>query len=202
MKRDMNLIRDLLNIIDHADYPGVINRYGLNPYEPRVQYHLRLLSEAGFIRGVGQTSDGAISVRLTWQGHEFLEMTRSDEIWERAKRFVIERTQGLSAAALQATLAAWSQGAANDIEPWRYVERRPEIVREPQSHHAVHNGSVHNGAGRNGNGASSTTEFRPWRPSVRLAPYYWWDQPNTSDSHFQLQVTNSGPADATPVYGF
>ena len=33
---------------------------------------LRLLVEAGFVRGVGQTADGAISVRLTWSGCEFL----------------------------------------------------------------------------------------------------------------------------------
>jgi hypothetical protein len=193
MKRDMNLIRELLNVVEHADYPGVINRYGLNPYEPRVQYHLRLLSEAGFIRPVGQTSDGAVSVRLTWQGHEFLEMTRNDEVWERAKRYVVERTQGLSAAALQATLASWSQGAATDIDPWRYLERRPwEVARETQPVAPSKNGNGH---------APKAREDREWR-LPRLAPYYWWEQPHAAESHFQLQVTNNGPADALPVYGF
>lgn len=259
MKRDINLIRDLLNIIEHADYPGVTNRYGLSPYDPRVQYHLRLLSEAGFIRSVGQTTDGAVSVRLTWQGHEFLEMSRNEEVWERAKRFVIERTQGLSAGALQATLAAWLQAAATEVEPVRYVEHRPvEAVRDwpyyayPPAHAWAHypagtfhpsyhpnyypgyfaaaanavNGDSTNGAAKsssnnsaqgsangsangssnhgssNANGRSKSAEARYWRAPLRLAPHYWWDYPHAADSHFQLQVTSTGAAEAMPVYGF
>ena len=123
MKRNLNLLRDLLLVIEAADTSAAA-RYDLNPYDAGVQYHLRLLFEGGYVRGVGETARGAVSVRLTWQGHELLELARNEAVWERAMRYVSERTGGVSVAILHKLLEQWSAMAADSID-WDIERRRP-----------------------------------------------------------------------------
>jgi len=57
MKRDLNLLRELLLVIEDADAVLPRQRVELASSVPKVQHHLRLLVEAGFVRGGGETSD-------------------------------------------------------------------------------------------------------------------------------------------------
>jgi hypothetical protein len=86
MKRDMDLIRDiLLEIEANDDVPS------LDEKDDRYLQHLLLLQEAGLIAGVavcvcdrGELYPQKINrPRLTWQGHEFLDAARNDTIWQR-----------------------------------------------------------------------------------------------------------------------
>jgi hypothetical protein len=63
-----------------------------------VSYHVMLLHEAGLLVGVeyGQSPFSWVAKRLTWPGHEFLDASRKDSFWQKAKTTAIEKTEGLS----------------------------------------------------------------------------------------------------------
>lgn len=96
MKRDMDLIRELLlklesmparrgdvfTIPPDADEVAV-SGYGVD----QIGYHLSLIREAGLIElHSSQPMDGITFSRLSWYGHDFLELIRDPKIWERTKR--------------------------------------------------------------------------------------------------------------------
>jgi hypothetical protein len=89
MKRDMDLVRAILIEIEKF---GTVQQYTLDieGYEEQnVAYHVMLLKEASFIlAAVAETSDRIIAypIRLTWQGHEFLDNARDETRWNEAKK--------------------------------------------------------------------------------------------------------------------
>lgn len=93
MKRDMDLARALLLEIEaRPEYNGQ-GLYQLDPddivieghpYE-EVAYTMRLLIEAGFVLGDISSFNAPTFIRLTWNGHEFLERVRDPEVWRKAK---------------------------------------------------------------------------------------------------------------------
>ncbi|MEM6331054.1 MAG: DUF2513 domain-containing protein, partial [Planctomycetota bacterium] len=86
MKRDIDLARSLLLDIESEGQDCAINRLrnGVVPEgvaaesSDRVRYHLRLLIDAGLVKEVDRASDGVPCVRLTYAGHEMIELARSD----------------------------------------------------------------------------------------------------------------------------
>jgi hypothetical protein len=85
MKRDMNLIRLLLLETEGEDPKPDLSAYSV---EARV-YHSALLIEAELVHGeVVLNADGqpvgAVVLRPTWSGHEFLDAARNDTIWHKA----------------------------------------------------------------------------------------------------------------------
>lgn len=96
MRRDMNLIRELLlKLEDLPETPGGVHR--LVPGElamvidgycaHELDYHLQLIEEAGFIRTFPGELGGAILFdRLTWAGHDFVDSVRSPKVWAETKR--------------------------------------------------------------------------------------------------------------------
>ena len=96
MKRDMDLARKiLLHLEEECDPAGE----GLLPepvhtaiteYSQReIFYHMRLLSDANLIKledGSDYGCDVAFATRLTWKGHEFLELSRNESVWNKAKK--------------------------------------------------------------------------------------------------------------------
>lgn len=91
MRRDFDLIRLLLQQIE-----GVENVDDLSNYSKAQQlYHSCLLIEAGLVHGtivVDQNGDPASAriSRLTWDGHEFLDLTRDNTVWAQAKGLLKE----------------------------------------------------------------------------------------------------------------
>lgn len=92
MKRDMDLIREILLAIERLDTGTdddvVVVVEGREPH--MVNAHLRLLAEAGFIDAHEIPDDAAefshfVPTRLTWSGHEFLDAVRNPEVWRRTK---------------------------------------------------------------------------------------------------------------------
>lgn len=121
MKRDMDLIRSILMeiesnqqinghfILSDADIMGT-----LTADRTAVQYHLRLLMDAGYIEGKDlladtskiQASDGMSNARaithlnfretgssitisrLTWDGHDFLDSVKDNNVWAKTKGYL------------------------------------------------------------------------------------------------------------------
>ncbi len=93
MKRDMDLIRAILLTIEE-DPHGFVPKIEIPGYtEEQIKYHAVLLSEAGLVKVIDVTSMGskspeAIVTQLTWEGHEFLDSARENQIWNQAKDII------------------------------------------------------------------------------------------------------------------
>ena len=91
MRRDIDLIRRiLLDLEDKGSYANWLD-VDIEEYSPeRIDYHLELLTEAGLV--TLKTSQRELSrwlpVRLTWEGHEFLDAAREERRWQRAKESI------------------------------------------------------------------------------------------------------------------
>ncbi|MEE8414313.1 MAG: DUF2513 domain-containing protein [Dehalococcoidales bacterium] len=90
MKRDMDLIRAMLLAIE-AHPSGYAPSIEIPDYtQDQIGYHAYLLGEAGLavindVTTLGAESPQARVVRLTWAGHEFLDLARENKRWNIAK---------------------------------------------------------------------------------------------------------------------
>lgn len=98
MKRDMDMVRDLLLRIEAGKTvfqildPESASAIGIEPDEPmtreeadKLSLHLELLANAGFI-GVERLSGGYWQVSdISWPGHDFIDSVRDPKIWQATK---------------------------------------------------------------------------------------------------------------------
>ncbi len=110
MKRDLDLCRRILLHIEANPEATGANTIvlGIKDHDPaEVDYHVRLLESGGLIaadqsqRPVNNEQFYAPRC-LTWAGHEFIATLGKDNIWERVKTTVLEKTGGLSFDVLKA----------------------------------------------------------------------------------------------------
>ncbi len=97
MKRDVDLCRQLLLDIEGRGVDcslSVLRTGGEHEAEPRVKHHLRLLVDAGYLKEVDRTSDGVPCVRLTDQGHELIELARSESRCARPSAYATSAPAG------------------------------------------------------------------------------------------------------------
>ena len=92
MKRDLELIRELLLFFEEKSSPAYIELPPIEGYdENTLKTHLVLMFEAGLLRCEptrSSTSDRVISVlpfELTWDGHEFLDKVRNESVWNKIR---------------------------------------------------------------------------------------------------------------------
>jgi hypothetical protein len=112
MKRDMDLCRKILQHVEGLSV-GVRTidvddlEYAVPDIDQdTVNYHVRLLMGAGFIESTGTSVRGALLVKgLTWGGYEFLEKSRDEGLWGKAKKIAKEKTGGLAVESLSAILS-------------------------------------------------------------------------------------------------
>lgn len=93
MKRDMDFVRSLLLKIEELERPGLKqllpDRADKSDYNKLVEHLVMLTEEAGFVAGIpAHTLAGKdwIDLRITWQGHDFLDSVRDPKIWEKTKQ--------------------------------------------------------------------------------------------------------------------
>lgn len=115
MKRDMDLIRQILLELEEAPYTGgwanLEIEKGLD--DDVYAYHVQLLHEAGLIEAQDlSTLDGVAwkPKRLTWEGHEFLEAARESSRWEKAKDVMQKEGGGLVLSVLKEVLLTMMRG--------------------------------------------------------------------------------------------
>lgn len=96
MKRDMEVLRKLLQFFHDKEDPAMAPAPDIGPeYSANVvQYHLRLMCQAGWLNCESEkssTSDRVIRVYpfdLTWEGHEFLAKINAEGVWPRLKALI------------------------------------------------------------------------------------------------------------------
>lgn len=104
MKRSMDIVREVLLLTESLGPEG--EHPEKSPYKSswidgvddvEFYYHVRILEEAGFISVFHLDRDFDIEtniagperyypVTLTWQGHEFLDSIRDNELWSKVKK--------------------------------------------------------------------------------------------------------------------
>ena len=94
MKRDMDLIREILLAIEESPHGFAPDKIMITGYsDEQIQYHAYLLGEAGLAKVVEITSHGdkspnAVIQGLTWEGYEFLDSAREKQRWNQAKELI------------------------------------------------------------------------------------------------------------------
>ncbi|CAH6898282.1 conserved hypothetical protein [Vibrio chagasii] len=93
MKRDMELIRKIMLFLEEQINPSIRNVEIPGIDEHVINYHIVLLIEAELIQGNVSRELGPNPAipnyvrvyRVTWQGHEFIDNFRNEEIWNTFK---------------------------------------------------------------------------------------------------------------------
>ena len=99
MKRDMDLIRDILLRIEQAPYTlGFVELEIEGRSTEEISYHIKILCQAGLVEATDLSTMGGPLWRardLTWAGHEFLGAAKDASVWNKAKSLLINKTGGV-----------------------------------------------------------------------------------------------------------
>lgn len=113
--RDMDLIRRILATVEDARYTMGEVELEFDEYaDDVVAYHVLLLHEADLLEAVDFSTMGGPAwrpVRLTWEGHEFLEASRDDTRWEKAKQLMTQHGGGMSFEVMKVLLVTLMKSA-------------------------------------------------------------------------------------------
>lgn len=95
MKRDLDLVRQLMLQIEALPASPPVQYRAGEVEDPVLLKHLEMLIAAGLVSGKISQSHGArgdvISISgLTWDGHEWVEMVRSQAVWNEIKTTLME----------------------------------------------------------------------------------------------------------------
>ena len=108
MKRDMDLVRKILLELEDTPYELGGFDLELEGHSPdQISYHVMLLNEAGLIEANDLSTLGGPKwrpKRLTWAGHEFIEASRDESRWEKAKNIMKEKGSGMAFDVLRSVL--------------------------------------------------------------------------------------------------
>lgn len=99
MKRDMDLVRDILLFFEQRETQRTISaddiiegkEVQIAGYDGRlISDHVDIMAEAGLLEGVAENNSSGMMIqfhpsRLTWEGHEFLAAARNKGVWEKFK---------------------------------------------------------------------------------------------------------------------
>lgn len=91
MKRDMELIREILLEIENLDSTPTdwLDDFAIEGHSAEVvSYHVWLLDQVGLVVGMDASTMDEFDFKprcLTWHGFEYLENIRNPEIWQNTK---------------------------------------------------------------------------------------------------------------------
>lgn len=95
MKRDWDIIRELLLKAEELEPDKTISSKDYDTSRIHIiNYHTKLLYESGMIDAIDcctNDGDSYFINSLTWEGHDFLDSIRNDDIWNKTKSKVIEK---------------------------------------------------------------------------------------------------------------
>ncbi|MBX7106747.1 MAG: DUF2513 domain-containing protein [Gemmataceae bacterium] len=118
MQRNMDLVRTILMRMEGNSSGWAPNDLGIKGFSPgEVGYHCHIMMQEGLIEGTDTTAKlsvgpEAMPSSLTWKGHEFLDLARDQERWNRAKALI--------AKVGSAPISVWTK-VLNDLL-WKSVE--------------------------------------------------------------------------------
>jgi hypothetical protein len=91
MQRNMDLVRMILVRLESSSGGWAPRDFGIHSFSSEeIGYHAHIMMQEGLIEATDVThfeSSGpeAIPSSLTWKGHEFLDLARDQDRWNRAK---------------------------------------------------------------------------------------------------------------------
>lgn len=94
MKRDLDLVKRLLLLIEEKDSDSIELKIPPDIDRGVAVYHLKIMEQAGFTKNDIKYADDKplwIFSSLTWGGHEFLDAIRNDKVWTKVKNVVAEK---------------------------------------------------------------------------------------------------------------
>lgn len=108
MKRDMDLVRNLLIITEEAERP-IDPRYdcGLGKCsEDTIVYHVELLESQGLIdcnvsKAMGGVCTVCEIVALTWDGADYLDAIRDPGVWSNTKKVIKDTVKSTTMMAIK-----------------------------------------------------------------------------------------------------
>ena len=93
MKRDMNLIRELLLQLEESPAEVYISNLEVDGYsDEEIAYNAYLMIDGGLAEGrqskvtnqMGDSCPVAVTLtNLTWDGHEFFDSIKNDSVWKK-----------------------------------------------------------------------------------------------------------------------
>lgn len=117
MKRDMNLVRQLVLAIEASPSGFAPRDLVVDGYtREEIGYHLYIMLEAGLVRGADVTVHGAkspeaIATSLTWAGHEFADAARNEDLWAKAMKLTKEKAGSVTIDLLMKLLTSLASSA-------------------------------------------------------------------------------------------
>ena len=87
MKRDLELVRNILLLIEENNDGGKL-KLPDDWNRKNVAYHLKILDQAGYVENKTTWADNKpiiIYATLTWDGHEFLDSIKNNNVWNKTK---------------------------------------------------------------------------------------------------------------------
>ena len=107
MKRDFDLVREILLEAEAQDFkrtqpiapPGYTNE--------EIKYHVKIMVDGGLLQEKQDPKimhPALVFDGLTWEGHEFLDSIREENIWETVKKTLKDKSLGLSYEALKSVV--------------------------------------------------------------------------------------------------
>ena len=93
MQRDMNLCRAILRKAGEDE--SVIVSFSADEFpensSDQVKEHVFLMEDAGLICPELQTFGTSCTIRPTWAGHDFLDLAKSDSVWQKVVDTLIKQ---------------------------------------------------------------------------------------------------------------
>ena len=117
MKRDLDLVRQLLLQIEALPAGPPVQYRTSEIEDPVLLAHFELVLGAGLVNGKIARSQGArgdvISISgLTWEGHEWIEMVRSQAVWNETKATLLAGAGALTYELTRSAAAKILRGRA------------------------------------------------------------------------------------------
>lgn len=119
MRRDLDLVRDILVLVERADRP--VDAIALDVpghTTSEVAYHVRLLAGAGLVDVLADKRDAngssvlLVVGGLTWDGCDYLDALRDPGIWAKAKRAISAATTSATFGTVKAVCVEVATRAA------------------------------------------------------------------------------------------
>ncbi|MEA5467218.1 DUF2513 domain-containing protein [Leptothoe sp. PORK10 BA2] len=109
MKRDMELIREIVFAVEGED-ENFLEHFQIEGYSiEKVAYHCYQLVQGGYAEGRvvnDMKNKRTIITNLTWEGHEFADLARSQTVWQKTMKLVKDRSDTVGMGVLMQLLAA------------------------------------------------------------------------------------------------
>lgn len=109
MKREMDLVRAILLKSEESENTKGFVDLELDGFDnAQISYHVVIMEDAGLIKAMNLTTTQGVKwrpVSLTWAGHEFLDLAKNENIWNKAKKIVLSKTGSLTIEAMKISLS-------------------------------------------------------------------------------------------------